>query len=134
MLAVEMNLAWNLTERESLILHYDSVKELGGLACFQRFFFFTLISGQSRIECVAFTLLRKAKTQKLGLKALDRAEKGDDNRKDKKALRGKSLLLQKCKNFGYHVDYHFPHTQTFINLNRYNITPPYAPRRESRFA
>ena len=27
---MEMNLAWNLTERESLILHYDSVKELGG--------------------------------------------------------------------------------------------------------
>ena len=56
MLAVEMNLAWNLTERESLILHYDSVKGLGQLACFQFFFFFTLIGSLSRIKSVAFTL------------------------------------------------------------------------------
>ena len=64
---MEMNLAWNLTERESLILHYDSVKELGGaggggLACFQCFFF-TLISGQSRVEGVAFTLFLSEKSQ-----------------------------------------------------------------------
>ena len=28
--AVELNLAWNLTETERLTLHYDSVEELGG--------------------------------------------------------------------------------------------------------
>ena len=31
---VEMNLAWNLTERERLTLYYDCAEELGQLACF----------------------------------------------------------------------------------------------------
>jgi len=53
--AVEMNLAWNLTERERLTLYYDSAEELGRLAGFQ-WFFFASSGGQSRIECVAFTL------------------------------------------------------------------------------
>ena len=70
-----MNYAWTLTKRECLTLYYDSAEELRQLAFFQCF-----KGDQFRIECVAFTLLRKAKTQKLGLKALDRAEKGDDNR------------------------------------------------------
>ena len=38
MCAVEMNLAWDLTERERLTLCYDSEEELGQLACFQCFF------------------------------------------------------------------------------------------------
>ena len=32
--AVEMNLAWNFTGTERLTLYYDSVEELGRLACF----------------------------------------------------------------------------------------------------
>ena len=53
-----MNLAWNLTERERLTLFYDSAEELGWLAAFQCCFvvFFHFERGQSRIECVAFTL------------------------------------------------------------------------------
>ena len=55
MCAVEMYLAWNLAERERLTLYYDSAEELGRLARFQ-WLFFASIAGQSRIECVAFTL------------------------------------------------------------------------------
>ena len=38
--AVEMNLAWKLTGTERLTLYYDSVEELGQLACFKCFFRF----------------------------------------------------------------------------------------------
>ena len=37
--AVEMNLTWKLTGTECLTLHYDSVEELGQLACFKCLFF-----------------------------------------------------------------------------------------------
>ena len=37
--AVEMNLARNLTGTERLILYYNSVEELGRLACFKGLFF-----------------------------------------------------------------------------------------------
>ena len=37
--AVEMNLAWNLTEKVRSTLYYDSLEELGWLAGFQSFFF-----------------------------------------------------------------------------------------------
>ena len=37
--AVEMNLAWNLTERERLTLYFDFAEELRRLACFYCFFF-----------------------------------------------------------------------------------------------
>ena len=52
---MEMNLAWNLTEKERLTLYYDSAEELGRLAGFD-WFIFASSGGQSRIECVAFTL------------------------------------------------------------------------------
>ena len=55
MWAVEMDSAWNLTERERLTLYEDSVEELGRLAGFQ-WLFFASIGGQSGIKCVAFTL------------------------------------------------------------------------------
>ena len=55
-----MYLAWNLAERERLTLYYDSVEELGRLARFQ-WLFFASIGGQSRIECVAFTLSSRGK-------------------------------------------------------------------------
>ena len=37
--AVEMNLAWNFTGKERLTLYYDSVEELGWLACSKCIFF-----------------------------------------------------------------------------------------------
>ena len=54
-----MNLDSILTEREHLTLYYDSVEELGRLACFQRFFFFFFfltaeVSPESSV-CIAFT-------------------------------------------------------------------------------
>ena len=54
-LAMEMNMAWTLTKRKRVILCYDSVEKLARLACFQSFFF-RFEWGESRIECVAFTL------------------------------------------------------------------------------
>jgi len=50
-----MNLTWELTKSERLTLYYDSAEELGRLAGFQCVFFASS-GGQSRIECVAFTL------------------------------------------------------------------------------
>ena len=38
MCAVEMNLTWKLTGTERLTLYYDSVEELGQLACFKCLF------------------------------------------------------------------------------------------------
>ena len=51
--AVEINLAWNLTERECLTLYYK-----GGIGAADMLlvFFFASSGSQSRIECVAFTL------------------------------------------------------------------------------
>ena len=44
-------MAWSLPEMECLTLYYDSVEELGQLACFQ-WFYFASSGGQSQIECV----------------------------------------------------------------------------------
>ena len=44
-------MAWSLPEMECLTLYYDSVEELGQLACLQ-WFYFASSGGQSRIECV----------------------------------------------------------------------------------
>ena len=38
MCVVEMNLTWKLTGMERLTLYYDSVEELGQLACFKCLF------------------------------------------------------------------------------------------------
>ena len=54
--AVEMNLAWKLTRTERLTLYYDSVDELGQLACFKCLFFASSRS-DFRIVYVPFTLL-----------------------------------------------------------------------------
>ena len=61
----DMNLAWNLTETDRLTLYYDSVEELGRLACSQCLFF-ALSRRHFRIECIAFTLSyeRKLKSDK----------------------------------------------------------------------
>ena len=55
---VEMNLAWNVTGTERFTLYYDSVEELGRLACFKSLFF-ALSRNHFRIEYVAFTLLTR---------------------------------------------------------------------------
>ena len=62
MFAVEMNLAWNFTGTERLTLYYDSVEELGWLACFKCLFFASRRS-DFKTEYVAFTLLTE-ETQK----------------------------------------------------------------------
>ena len=72
--AVEMSLAWNLTERECLTLYYDSAEELGRLACFQCFFVclfvclfvcfrFERASVQNRV-CGLYSLEIEKKTKK----------------------------------------------------------------------
>ena len=60
--AVEMNLTWKLTGTERLTLYYDSVEELGQLACFQCLFFASSRS-DFRIEYVAFTLLTRGNSK-----------------------------------------------------------------------
>ena len=52
-----MNLVWNLTGTGHLTLYYDSVEELGWLACF-KCLLFRLEEDHFRIEYVAFTLTR----------------------------------------------------------------------------
>ena len=62
MCAVEMNLTWKLTGTERLTLYYDSVEELGQLACF-KCLFFAWSRSDFRIEYVAFTLLRRGNSE-----------------------------------------------------------------------
>ena len=57
-----MNLAWKLTGTEHLTLYYDSVEELGQLACFKCLFFASSRS-DFRIEYVAFTLLTRGNSE-----------------------------------------------------------------------
>ena len=76
-----MKLAWNLTERERLTLYYNSAEELGRLACV----YFWLRAGVSPEWSVSF--LEETRKTITRLKASDRAEKREDNRKDNKALR-----------------------------------------------
>ena len=87
-----MNLTWNLTGTGRLTLYYDSVEELGQLACF-KCLFSALSRSDFRIEYVAFTLLRRGNSESVkSLKVLDRAETQDNYKKDNKALRSVILL------------------------------------------
>ena len=52
-----MNLVWNQTGTGRLTLYYDSVEELGRLACF-KCLLFRFEEDHFRIEYVAFTLSR----------------------------------------------------------------------------
>ena len=57
-----MNLTCKLTGTERLTLYYDSLEELGQLACFKCLFFAS--SGSDfRIEYVAFTLLSRGNSE-----------------------------------------------------------------------
>ena len=57
-----MNLTWKLTGMECLTLYYDSVEELGQLACF-KCLFFASSRIDFRIEYVAFTLLTRGNSE-----------------------------------------------------------------------
>ena len=52
-----MNLVWSYTGTGHLTLYYDSVEELGQLACF-KCLLFCFEEDHFRIEYVAFTLTR----------------------------------------------------------------------------
>ena len=79
--ALEMNLTRKLTGTERLTLYYDSVQELGQLACSKFFFFFASSRSDFKIEYVAFTLLTRGNSESdksLNRFQLDRAETRDD--------------------------------------------------------
>ena len=57
-----MNLTWKLAGTERLTLYYDSLEELGQLACFKCLFFASSRS-DFRIEYVAFTLLSRGNSE-----------------------------------------------------------------------
>lgn len=113
-----------LTERERLTLYYDSVEELGRLACFQRFFFFSPffsltaeVSPESSV-CIAFTPFLREENQKAithfkGFR--DPAEKRDDTKNGQQKIE-LSFLWKKYQNFACNVDYSFsPYKPLRIN-------------------
>ena len=95
-----MNLTWNLTGTGRLTLYYDSVEELGQLACFKCLFFASSRS-DFRIEYVAFTLLTRGNSE--SDKSLSRfwiALKRKMTKKDNKALRSVLFITKFTKNLG----------------------------------
>ena len=127
--AVEMNLTWNLTGTERLTLYYDSVEELGQLACFKCIFSASSRS-DFRIEYVAFTLLRRGHSESVKLlKRFRIALKRKITIKKTTRHWAQLFLLQNL------VKFRFKCLLTFFSIQTLcNITPPYAERRESRFA
>ena len=128
-----MNLTWKLTGTERLTLYYDSVEELGQLACFKRFFFFFFFASSRsdfKIEYVAFTLLTRGNSE--SDKSLNRfwiALTRKMTKKDNKAGLVSSFLYKIYQKFRLKC------LLTFFSIpTLFNITPPYAERRESRFA
>ena len=72
---MEMNLVCKLTGTERLTLYYDSVEELGQLACFKCLFFLLragVARSDFRIEYVLFTLLNTMRTDEETQKAINR--------------------------------------------------------------
>ena len=55
-------MAWNFTWTERLTLYYDSVEELGRLACV-KCLFFASSSSDFKTEYVAFTLLTRGNSK-----------------------------------------------------------------------
>ena len=93
-----MNLTWKLTGTERLTLYYDSVDELGQLAC-SKCFFFASSRSDCKIEYVAFTLLTRGNTE--SDKSLNRfwiALKRKMTKKDNKALRSVLFITKFTKN------------------------------------
>ena len=96
-----MNLTWKLTGTERLTLYYDSVEELGQLACSKWFFFFASSRSDFKIEYVAFTLLTRGNSE--SDKSLNRfwiALKRKMTKKENKALRSVLFITKFTKNLG----------------------------------
>ena len=95
-----MNLTWKLTGTERLTLYYDSVEELGQLAC-SKYFFCASSRSDFKIEYVAFTLLTRGNSE--SDKSLNRfwiALKRKMTKKDNKALRSVLFITKFTKNLG----------------------------------
>ena len=96
-----MNLTSKLTGTERLTLYYDTVEELGQLACSKCFFFFASSRSDFKIEYVAFTLLTRGNSE--SDKSLNRfwiALKRKMTKKDNKALRSVFFITKFTKNLG----------------------------------
>ena len=94
-----MNLTWKLTGTERLTLYYDSVEELGQLACSR--YFFASSRSDFKNEYVAFTLLTRGNSE--SDKSLNRfwiALKREMTKKDNKALRSVLFITKFTKNLG----------------------------------
>ena len=97
---MEMNLAWKLTGTERLTLYYNSVEELGQLACFKCLFFASSRS-DFRIEYVAFTLLTRGNSESdKSLKRFRIALKRKMTKKDNKALKTVLFIIKFTKTLG----------------------------------
>ena len=94
-----MNLTWKLTATERLTLYYDSVEELGQLAC-SKYFFFASSRSDFKIEYVAFTLLTGNSESDKSLNRFWIALKREMTKKDNKALRSVLFITKFTKNLG----------------------------------
>ena len=94
-----MNLTWKLTGTERLTLYYDSVEELGQLAC-SKYFFFASSRSDFKIEYVAFTLLTGNSESDKSLNRFWIALKREMTKKDNKALRSVLFITKFTKNLG----------------------------------
>ena len=94
-------MTWKLTGTERLTLYYDSVEELGQLACVKRLFFASSRS-DFRIEYVAFTLLSRGNSESdKSLKRFRIALKRKmTKKKDNKALKSVLFITKFTKNLG----------------------------------
>ena len=93
-------MTWKLTGTERLTLYYDSVEELGQLAC-SKYFFFASSRSDLKIEYVASTLLTRGNSE--SDKSLNRfwiALKREMTKKDNKALRSVLFITKFTKNLG----------------------------------
>ena len=98
-----MSLTWKLTGTERLTLYYDSVEELGQLACFKCLFFASSRS-DFRIEYVAFTLLSRGNSESdKSLKRFRIALKRKMTKKDNKALTSVLFIAKFTKILGLTV-------------------------------
>ena len=84
---------------ERLTLYYDSVEELGQLAC-SKYFFFASSRSDFKIEYVAFALLTGNSESNKSLNRFWIALKRKMTEKDNKALRSVLFITKFTKNLG----------------------------------
>ena len=97
-----MNLTWKLTGMERLTLYYDSVEELGQLAC-SKYFFFASSRSDFKIEYVAFSFTVLTRGNSESDKSLSRfwiALKRKMTKKENRALRSVLFITKFTKNLG----------------------------------